>query len=141
MYYRTVHPSNDFMFNRGSQRAGVQPQNDEIECRGNWLPAVDVKETSENIVLYADVPGLKKADIKLTVRDKILSLEGEKVQNESQKDENAHKSERVFGKFCRRFALPAQVDVKKINAELIDGVLKVTLPKQEQAKAQEIKIS
>jgi HSP20 family protein len=120
---------------------GIQYHSDEVECRGDWIPAVDVKETSENLYLFAEVPGLRKEDVTLSVRDKVLFLTGEKVASETSPDENSHRQERVYGKFCRRFALPALVDVTKINAELVDGVLKVTLPKQEQAKAQEIKIS
>ena len=138
MYYRTIHPARDFYMNRSN---AVRPQEDEIECRGDWIPAVDVKETSEYVVLFAELPGLRKQDVKLTVRDKVLSISGEKVQAEQAEDENPHRSERVYGKFCRRFALPTQVDATKISAELVDGVLKVQLPKQENAKAKEIQIS
>lgn len=140
MYYRTINPARDFYMNRPSENA-VQAHNDEIECRGEWIPAVEVKETSDHLVLFAEVPGLRKQDLSISVHDKILSLTGEKVQAETEKDDNWHRNERVYGKFCRRFALPTLVDVTKISAELVDGVLKVTLPKQEQAKAKEIQIS
>jgi HSP20 family protein len=138
MYYRTIDPAREFLMNRHN---AVAPQDDEIECRGDWVPAVDVKETSEHLVLFAEVPGLRKQDVKLTVRDKVLSISGEKVQAEQAKDENPHRSERVYGKFCRRFALPTQIDAANISAELVDGVLTVRLPKQEEAKAKEIQIS
>ncbi len=138
MYYRTIDPAREFLMNR---RNDVAPHNDEIECRGDWIPAVDVKETSEHLMLFAELPGLQKKDVKMTVRDKVLSISGEKIQAELAKGENPHRSERAYGKFCRRFVLPTQVDATQISAELVDGVLKVTLPKQEEAKAKEIQIS
>jgi HSP20 family protein len=118
----------------------VQENDDELECRGAWIPNVDIKETSDDILLYAELPGLQKENIKITVRDKVLSISGDKVQPDAEKNETFHRLERVYGNFCRQFALPALVETAKISAVFVDGVLKLTLPKQQQAKAQEIKI-
>lgn len=113
---------------------------DEMECRGTWIPNIDVKETLDELVLYVELPGLKKEDIKITVQEGVLSISGDKIQTDLQKDEVFHRVERIYGNFCRQFNLPAQIDAAKISAEFVNGVLKLRLPKKEQAKAQEIRI-
>jgi len=143
MYYRPMRPLRHLynlqrVLNHGFD--DVQQNDDELECRGAWIPNVDIKETSDDILLYAELPGLKKEDIKITVRDKVLSISGDKVQPDAEKNETFHRLERVYGNFCRQFALPALVETARISAVFVDGVLKLTLPKQQQAKAQEIKI-
>jgi len=143
MYYRHVRPLRNLdnlqrVLNHAFE--DVQQNDDELECRGAWIPNVDIKETSNDILLYAELPGLKKENIKITVRDKVLSISGDKVQPDAEKNETFHRLERVYGNFCRQFELPALVETAKISAMFVDGMLKLTLPKQQQAKAQEIKI-
>lgn len=110
------------------------------EFSGTWRPDVDIKETADAIIMQAELPGMKKEDIKLTVRDNTLEISGEKKQEETKEGENYHRVERVYGKFYRSFTLPSMVDASKINAVFKDGVLHVTLPKVEQAKPKEIEI-
>ncbi|MBN1481320.1 Hsp20/alpha crystallin family protein [candidate division KSB1 bacterium] len=143
MYYspaRTLRKLYDMQREENHPLKSFYQDDEEIECRGTWIPNIDVKETSEALVLYAECPGLKKDDIKITVRDKVLSISGDKPQAELKKDETFHRVERVYGNFCRQFTLPAQIDTGKISAEFINGVLKLRLPKQERAKAQDIEI-
>ena len=144
MYYspaKTLRRLYDMQQDLNRNMNDFRADEDELECRGTWIPNIDVKETSEAVVLFAELPGLKKQDIKITVRDKVLSIAGEKVQTEPQEGESFHRVERVYGDFCRQFALPDGVDSTKISAEFVNGVLKLTLPKQEQAKPKEIKIT
>jgi len=119
-------------FLRGTEEEG--------EFGGTWRPDVDIKETPDAIILQAELPGMKKEDIKLTVHDNTLEISGEKKQEEQKKDENYHRIERVYGKFYRSFTLPSMIDAAKINAVFKDGVLHITLPKVEQAKPKEIEI-
>lgn len=112
----------------------------EPEFLGNWSPSVDVKETADAINIIADLPGLKKDDIKITLRDNTLQISGEKKKEEEEKDATYHRVERVYGAFSRTFTLPAMVDSSKINAVFKDGELRLTLPKVEEAKPKEISI-
>ncbi len=112
----------------------------EQEFIGNWSPSVDVKETADSINITADLPGLKKDDIKITLRDNTLQISGEKKQEEEGKDATYHRVERVYGAFSRTFTLPALVDSSKINAVFKDGELRLSLPKVEEAKPKEISI-
>lgn len=113
---------------------------DVMESRGSWIPNVDVKETSETIVISADLPGLRKDDIKITIQDRILQISGEKKQPDVEEGANFHRVERVFGSFCRQFNLPTTVKNNAISAVFKDGVLELTLPKADEAKGREIEI-
>jgi HSP20 family protein len=108
---------------------------------GLWTPNVDVSETKDEIVVTAEMPGLKKEDIKLSVQDNVITLSGEKKSEEEKKDANFYRLERSFGSFCRSFTLPTPVEAEKIKASFKDGILKVTLPKSEKVKPKEIPIN
>ncbi|MDP2960008.1 MAG: Hsp20/alpha crystallin family protein [candidate division Zixibacteria bacterium] len=108
---------------------------------GLWTPNVDVNETKDEIVVTAEMPGLKKEDIKLSVQDNVLTLSGEKNHEKEEKDANFYRLERNFGSFCRSFTLPTSVEADKIKASFKDGILKVTLPKSEKVKPKEIPIN
>ncbi len=112
----------------------------EEDYRSSWRPEVDIKETSNEVIITAELPGLTKSDVKVTIQDNMLQISGEKRQEEQQKDETYHRIERVYGTFCRTFTLPAVVDANKIQAIFKDGILRITLPKSEQAKPREIEI-
>lgn len=118
----------------------LQGREDNEEYRGAWKPDVDIRETPEAVVIMAELPGMQKQDIKVSIRDNILQLSGEKKQVSEQKDESYHRVERSFGAFCRTFSLPSLVEADKITATFKDGVLHVRLPKAEQAKPKEISI-
>jgi HSP20 family protein len=121
---------------RGEARAGEE----ESPASGSWVPAVDIFEKDGNIVLTAELPGIDIKDVDVRVLNNVLTLQGQrKFDQELQKD-NVHRVERVYGSFTRSFTLPSVVDTEKIKAESKDGVLKVTLPKREEAKAKQIQV-
>ncbi|MBZ0114458.1 MAG: Hsp20/alpha crystallin family protein [Thermoanaerobaculia bacterium] len=105
-----------------------------------WIPAVDIRETADQLTLTADLPGLSQEDLELTIENNVLTLSGERnFENEESSDE-FHRMERSFGRFSRSFTLPRNIKTDAVEAGFENGVLTVTLPKQEQAKARKIKI-
>jgi HSP20 family protein len=112
---------------------------EELE-RGAWMPAVDIHETEDGYVVKADLPGLKKEDIQIDLKDSTLTLKGEKKFEEKVSKDNYIRTERAYGTFVRSFTLPHNVDAEKIKASYKDGVLELTLPKKEEAKPKQIKV-
>ena len=106
-----------------------------------WMPSVDVMEDKERYLIRADVPGLSKDNIKITLQDNVLTITGEKKQDREQKERSYHLIERSYGQFTRTFTLPSKVDQNSIAAEFKDGVLEISLPKSSEAKAKEIQAS
>ena len=106
-----------------------------------WAPAVDVAETAEDYLIRAEVPGLRKEDVKLSLSGNVLTISGEKKMEEK-KTENKkyHRLERSYGAFQRSFSLPTPVNADKISATFKDGMLEVTVPKSEEAKSKVIDI-
>ena len=113
---------------------------DELECRGSWIPSMDISETDNAVKLYAELPGVAKQDIKITVKEGVLSISGERKRQAEQEQEKFYRIERKFGEFCRQFQLTSKVDSSKVSASFKDGVLELTLPKREEAKAKVITI-
>ncbi len=108
---------------------------------GTWAPAVDIYEQEGHIVLKAELPGVDPHDVDIRLENNVLTLRGErKVDNDVTRD-NYHRVERAYGAFTRSFTLPTVVDQEHIKADYKDGVLKVTLPKREEAKPKQISIS
>ena len=107
---------------------------------GHWLPAVDIRETDDAIVVHAEVPGIDKKDVKVDVKDGVLTISGERNYKKDVKEENVHRIERSYGSFSRSFSLPSHVDVGKVQARLEDGVLEVRLPKTDTAKPKNIEV-
>ena len=105
-----------------------------------WFPVTDVSETPESLTLRLEVPGLSRDQLKISVENNTLTVRGEKKQETSSEDETFHRTERSFGAFERSFTLPPYVDTDTVKASLHDGVLAVTLPRREEAKAREISI-
>ncbi|CUS76560.1 heat shock protein Hsp20 [Candidatus Kryptonium thompsonii] len=106
----------------------------------SWSPRVDISETDDEYIVRAEIPGVSKDDVKITIKDDILTISGEKKQEKEAKGENFHRIERVYGSFSRSFALPGSVKVDKVEAKFKDGVLTIKLPKVEEAKPREIEI-
>jgi HSP20 family protein len=106
----------------------------------SWKPGVDIREDKNSIVLEADLPGVKPEDFKLSIENHRLTLSGERKFEKESKDKNFHRVERSYGNFTRTFTLPSTVNVDEAKAEFSGGVLRITLPKREEAKAREIKI-
>ena len=105
-----------------------------------WEPVCNLKENDESYTLEAELPGLKKEDIKISLKDGILTVSGERKEEKEKKDKHSHIVERQYGSFCRLFTLPEKVSEDKIDASYKDGILKVLLPKTEEAKIKEIAI-
>lgn len=121
---------------RGAGRSG-----EDWALGGAWAPAVDIYEHDGNIVVKAELPGVDPKDVDVRVENNTLTLRGERKVDNEVKQENYHRVERAYGTFTRSFTLPSVLDQEKIKAEYKDGVLKVTLPKREEAKPKQINIA
>jgi HSP20 family protein len=119
------------------------PGIDSKDVFADWAPAVDVEETDAEYLIKADLPAMKKEDVKVSVEDGILAIEGERRQEKEEKGKKFHRIERSFGTFVRRMALPTDVDQQKFVADFKDGVLQVHLPKTPTAASRkmEVKVS
>lgn len=104
------------------------------------LPSLDLSETKNDLVVKAELPGIDPKDIDISLSEGVLTIKGEKKQEKEEKEENYHIIERSYGAFTRSVRLPRDVQSEKINASYKNGILKVTLPKSEEAKKKEIKI-
>ncbi len=111
-----------------------------IAERIGWKPAVDMEENKEAFVITAELPGLKKDDIKITIVDNKLMISGEIYEEKDVQEKNYYLKERARGKFSRTFSLPSAIDANKVEATYKDGVLVLNLPKVEEAKPREIMI-
>jgi len=114
---------------------------DDWALGGSWAPVVDIYEHEGNIVLKAELPGIEPKDVDIRVENNVLSLRGERRVDNDIKKESYHRVERAYGQFSRSFTLPNVVDTEKIKAEYKDGVLRLTLPKKEEAKPRQIQIN
>ena len=109
--------------------------------RGNWVPSVDIFETdTHDLVLRAELPGMSREDIEVTVENGTIVLKGEKKFDQAVKEEQYRRIERAYGAFHRSFTLPNTVDTSKVTAEYKNGVLTVTLPFKEEAKPRSINV-
>ena len=105
-----------------------------------WSPSVDISQTKDKLVIKAELPGLDAKDVNVSISGDLLTIKGEKKKEEEEKDEHHHYMERYYGSFQRSFQLPVNVKTDKIEATFDKGVLKITLPKTEEAKKKEIEI-
>jgi HSP20 family protein len=137
--FRDLNVLQDRM-NRLFNDAGRGWKGDEPTATTTWSPAVDIFETEGEIVVKAELPGVERKDITLNLENNILTVRGERRFEKETKEENYHRIERAYGGFSRSFSIPATVDEEKIRADYKDGVLKIALPKKEQAKAKQIRI-
>ncbi|MCS6957604.1 MAG: Hsp20/alpha crystallin family protein [Aquificaceae bacterium] len=105
-----------------------------------FAPAVDVYETDKEVVIKVELPGVKKENVEVSIRDNSLHIRGEKKEEKEEKTETYHRVERVYGKFERVIPLPVDVKVEEAKAEFKDGILEVRIPKAEGAKEKKIEI-
>ena len=116
-------------------------RDEDTGLRGNWVPAVDIYETeNHDLVVRAELPGLNREDIEVSVENSTLVLQGEKKLDTSVKEEHYRRIERSYGSFHRSFTLPNTVDASRIGAEIKNGVLTVKLPFREEAKPRTINV-
>ena len=106
----------------------------------DWTPAMDVQETDSEFLVKADLPEVKKEDVKVTVEEGVLTLQGERRQEKEEKGKKYHRVERSYGSFVRSFTLPESVDEAGVKAEYKDGVLSLHLPKTEKVKPKAIDV-
>jgi HSP20 family protein len=107
---------------------------------GEWFPSLDVSETKNDLIVKAELPGMDPKDIDISLSDGTLIIKGERKQEKEEKEENYQLIERSYGSFTRSIRLPKEVKRDKISASYKNGILKVTLPKSEEAKTKEVKI-
>ncbi len=118
-------------FSRGSQ--------DEI-LRGAWSPSVDIYEGKDEIVLEAELPGMNAEDVNISIENNIITIGGERRFEKKDETDNYHRVERSYGSFTRSFTLPPTVSSENAQAEFVNGVLRLTLAKREEAKPRRIEI-
>jgi HSP20 family protein len=106
----------------------------------DWMPTVDISETEGEFLLKAELPEVRKDDVKVTVENGVLTLQGERRQEKEDKGKRFHRVERSYGSFVRSFSLPESVDESGVKAEYKDGVLSLHLPKSEKVKPKAIEV-
>ena len=106
-----------------------------------WTPAVDIYEDDNEFLLKIELPEMSKEDIKVNLNENVLSISGERRFENEEKRDNYHRVERSYGQFYRSFTLPPNVNVEGINAAYKDGILRLSLPKREEAKPKQIDVA
>ena len=107
----------------------------------DWNPAVDIVENNDKYIVKAELPGLCKEDVKITLENNLLTIRGEKKNEDEKKEGNYHRVERSYGSFERSFSVPGSIRSNDIDAQYNDGILTVTLPKAEEAKQKRIDVT
>jgi HSP20 family protein len=125
----------DEMMGRGMWRNG-----EESSLRGAWVPAINILEREDAMVIQADLPGLNSEDVEVTVENSTLTIRGERKLEEAHEGETYHKVERLYGAFERSFNLPNSIETEKIEARFKNGEMLLTLPKREESKPRSVKI-
>jgi len=108
---------------------------------GEWAPAVDVLEDENKVVVKAELPGMSDKDIDVNILNNTLTIKGEKKKEEEKKDQSYYRLERSYGAFQRSVTLPSAVAADKAKASFKNGVLEIEVPKKEEAKPKQIKVS
>jgi HSP20 family protein len=106
-----------------------------------WKPSVDIYETDEAIILKAELPGIKKEDVSVEIKDNVLTLRGERIEDKEIKEGSYFRKERFFGTFNRAFNLQHRVQPDKIKAKFKDGILEIEVPKPEEEKPKQITVN
>ncbi|HQU82213.1 MAG TPA: Hsp20/alpha crystallin family protein [Pyrinomonadaceae bacterium] len=108
---------------------------------GAWSPKVDIFENKENLVIEAELPGMKREDVDVSIENNVLTLRGERKFEKKDEGDNYHRVERSYGSFTRSFTLPQTVTAEGATADFKNGVLRVQLLKREETKARKIEIT
>jgi HSP20 family protein len=106
----------------------------------HWSPLVDITEDEKEYLIKAELPDMKKEDVRLTVENEVLAITGERKFEKEEQGKKYHRTERVYGSFVRSFSLPEDADGSKVSADFKDGMLHVHLPKSQKAKPKAIEI-
>jgi HSP20 family protein len=128
--------------NRLFSRAPARTEsNQEMLAMADWSPSVDIIETDTAYLIKGEIPGVNKADVKVSIEDGMITLRGERKQEKEEKNKKFHRIERSYGSFLRSFRMPDDVDETAIKAEFKDGMIGITLPKSAKTKAKAIEVS
>ena len=133
----------DDLFDRYTRAVGLpRTGGQEVGAEGDWAPRVDIAETEKEFVIKAEIPEVRKEDVKVTVDNGILTIRGERKQEKEEKGQKFHRVERYYGRFTRSFSLPDNIDETKIKASFKDGMLNLRLQKtvEVEPKAIEVKV-
>lgn len=129
----------DRLFNQMLNTPWVPAPTEDVANRG-FLPAVDIRETPELLLIVAELPGLDKKDVSITIENQVLTIAGERQFDKETKDETCHRIERSYGSFTRSFTLPTNLNTDKVEAKFDKGVLTIQVPKAEETKPRKINI-
>jgi HSP20 family protein len=124
----------------GRVPVGADGDKKEAITVAEWSPLVDISEDEKEYLIKAEIPEMRKEDIKLNVHDDVLTITGERKYEKEEKNKKYHRVERSYGSFLRSFTLPEDADGTKVGAEYKDGLLKIHLPKSEKAKPKAIEV-
>lgn len=113
---------------------------DEDWSRATWVPPVDLEETSDKLILRAELPGMKADEIDIRFENGVLTLRGERRFENSNNNRNFHRVERAYGSFARSFTLPSSIDTERVTANYQNGILELEMPKREEAKPKRIEV-
>lgn len=119
---------------------GNAEQGNEMLAVADWMPSVDISETDAAYLVKAEVPGVNKDDVKVSIQDGMLTIQGERKQEKEEKGKKFHRIERSYGSFARSFRVPDDADENSVKAEFKDGMLNVTLAKSKKAKPKSIEV-
>ncbi len=139
MIYRRKMMPYDMARSMGSLVDGLWPDNTE-ETDSQWAPAVDICEKGDSIRFNVELPGIPREDIDIEVSSGVLTIRGEKKMDEEQKGDTWHRREFRYGSFMRSFTLPSEMKADEADASFKDGVLSITIPKEEKALHRKIQI-
>lgn len=106
-----------------------------------WMPAVDIRETDDSLIMTAELPGMKKENVHITLENNVLTISGERKFEKDENKENYHRIERAYGEFTRSFSVPSNIDASKVQAKFHDGLLEVKLNKSPEARPRKIEIA
>ena len=126
--------------NRMFARPAARVNGKEQIIVADWTPSVDITETDSEYQIKAEIPDVRKEDVKVTLEDGVLTIQGERKQEREEKGRKYHRVERSYGSFVRSFSLPDVIEEEKVKAEFKDGVLNLYLPKSEKAKPKAIEV-
>lgn len=112
----------------------------DIMATEDWAPRVDIVETDNDFNIKAEIPEVKKEDVKVSVDNGVLTIKGERKQEKEEKNKKFHRIERSYGSFARSFVLPENVDANKIDASFKDGMLNLSIPKTKEVKPKAIDV-
>ncbi len=113
----------------------------ELMTTADWTPVVDISETESEYLIKAELPGIEKKDVKVSINENVLTIQGERKQEKEEKGKRFHRVERSYGSFVRTFTIPDGVDGTKVKAEHKDGMLFLHLPKSKVTKPKAIEVN